>query len=94
MPVVCTTKLTGWPKSFWPSGGGVTGKAIRPVMPMNCGNRLPATSWAVRSRSFQSFRPTKPIAEVTPSKPTISKKRSISGTDLKISSISSAYLSV
>jgi hypothetical protein len=63
-------------------------------MPMNSGNRLLATSSAERLRSLQSLRPTKPIAEVTPLKPTISKKRSISGIFLNDSSIWCAYRSV
>jgi len=38
VPVDWTMNLKGWPKSRWPSGGGITGNASTPGMFMNTGN--------------------------------------------------------
>jgi hypothetical protein len=53
------TKLTGRSRGLWPSDGGSTGKGQHAGMPMNFGNSSLTTAAELRSRSFQSVRPTK-----------------------------------
>ena len=96
VPVLCTTKLTGWPrKSSEPRGGGVCVKAITPGTAKNiCPPSASEICLADWSRSSQSLSMVKPIVIVTSGKPTIWNTRCWSGRPLSMPSIWRAYLSV